>query len=271
MTAIDLEPPRRARLRRRHALSRGSSGGVLRAATRRAAHCPKATPTRPGGSGTILRSRGTPLALVAAGVLAANPHDTQPWLFGVQRERDRDLRRSLAQSRRDGRLLCARCISVSAARSRTWCSPPVPTATTRSSRSCRGRWRRSTERADAGSRRDAASDASARARRRIRSTAPSPIVTPTVTPTIATGRCREDWRDFAAHAGVGDDVGVFLFDDGEPRASLRRRRRRGDRGDHRRQGHDRRQRPLVPRLERARSTPIATGRRWTRQACLPSR
>ena len=26
---------------------------------------------------------GTPLALVAAGVLAANPHDTQPWLFAV--------------------------------------------------------------------------------------------------------------------------------------------------------------------------------------------
>ena len=27
--------------------------------------------------------RGTPLALVAAGVLAANPHNTQPWLFRV--------------------------------------------------------------------------------------------------------------------------------------------------------------------------------------------
>src|SRR5271165_1651982 len=27
--------------------------------------------------------RGTPLALVAAAVLAANPHDTQPWLFRV--------------------------------------------------------------------------------------------------------------------------------------------------------------------------------------------
>ncbi|MGA2492320.1 MAG: hypothetical protein ABSF67_05145 [Roseiarcus sp.] len=27
--------------------------------------------------------RNTPLALVAAGVLAANPHDTQPWLFAV--------------------------------------------------------------------------------------------------------------------------------------------------------------------------------------------
>ena len=26
---------------------------------------------------------GAPLALVAAGVLAANPHDTQPWLFAV--------------------------------------------------------------------------------------------------------------------------------------------------------------------------------------------
>jgi hypothetical protein len=28
--------------------------------------------------------RGSPLALVAAGVLAANPHDTQPWLFHVR-------------------------------------------------------------------------------------------------------------------------------------------------------------------------------------------
>ena len=30
------------------------------------------------------RLRATPLALVAAAVLAANPHDTQPWLFGVR-------------------------------------------------------------------------------------------------------------------------------------------------------------------------------------------
>jgi len=30
---------------------------------------------------------GTPLALVAAGILAANPHDTQPWLFRVTGER----------------------------------------------------------------------------------------------------------------------------------------------------------------------------------------
>jgi hypothetical protein len=28
--------------------------------------------------------RGTPLALVAAGILAANPHDTQPWLFHIE-------------------------------------------------------------------------------------------------------------------------------------------------------------------------------------------
>ena len=30
--------------------------------------------------------RGAPLALVAAGVLAANPHDTQPWLFQIRGE-----------------------------------------------------------------------------------------------------------------------------------------------------------------------------------------
>src|SRR5262249_10547406 len=28
--------------------------------------------------------RGTPLAIVAAGILAANPHNTQPWLFKVR-------------------------------------------------------------------------------------------------------------------------------------------------------------------------------------------
>ncbi len=31
--------------------------------------------------------RGTPLALVAAGILAANPHDSQPWLFHVTPDR----------------------------------------------------------------------------------------------------------------------------------------------------------------------------------------
>jgi nitroreductase len=31
-------------------------------------------------------ARGTPLALVAAGVLAANPHDSQPWLFRVRED-----------------------------------------------------------------------------------------------------------------------------------------------------------------------------------------
>ena len=30
--------------------------------------------------------RGAPLALVAAGILAANPHDTQPWLFQIRGE-----------------------------------------------------------------------------------------------------------------------------------------------------------------------------------------
>ena len=48
-----------------------------------AAPCPKATPTRRGRCGTIPSIRNTPLALVAAGVIAANPHDTQPWLFAV--------------------------------------------------------------------------------------------------------------------------------------------------------------------------------------------
>ena len=32
------------------------------------------------------KARGAPLALVAAGVLAANPHDSQPWLFRVRED-----------------------------------------------------------------------------------------------------------------------------------------------------------------------------------------
>ena len=72
--------------------------------------------------------RGTPLALVAAGVIAANPHDTQPWLFARRRRRDRDLRRHVPQSRRDGRISSASCISGWAARSRTCWTPPAPTA-----------------------------------------------------------------------------------------------------------------------------------------------
>ena len=47
---------------------------------------------------------GTPLALVAAAALAANPHDTQPWLFRIRDSEIEVRRRPDAPSRRDGRL-----------------------------------------------------------------------------------------------------------------------------------------------------------------------
>ena len=63
------------------ALAAGFAGGVLLPPRRSPA---ATTPTRRGGAGTTRRSKNTPLALVAAGALAANPHDTQPWLFHVR-------------------------------------------------------------------------------------------------------------------------------------------------------------------------------------------
>ena len=49
--------------------------------------CRPTRPMRPGSSWDDPALRGTPLALVAAGVLAANPHDSQPWLFHVTPDR----------------------------------------------------------------------------------------------------------------------------------------------------------------------------------------
>jgi hypothetical protein len=62
--------------------------------------------------------RGTPLALVAAGILAANPHDTQPWLFHIGTASSTS---SLTSRATSGRwiLIFAKCTSAWGARSRT--------------------------------------------------------------------------------------------------------------------------------------------------------
>ena len=59
-----------------------SSGGALRAASP-VEHLPEGDAYSPWQLWNAPSLRGTPLALVAAGVLAANPHNTQPWLFRV--------------------------------------------------------------------------------------------------------------------------------------------------------------------------------------------
>ena len=59
------------------------SGGKLRAADAAGRPLPEGDAYAPWRLYNDPSIRGTPLALVAAGVLAANPHDTQPWLFGV--------------------------------------------------------------------------------------------------------------------------------------------------------------------------------------------
>ncbi|MDR3513279.1 MAG: hypothetical protein P4L73_16705 [Caulobacteraceae bacterium] len=58
-----------------------ASGGLITAACSVARPGPAYAPWALWNDPAV---RGSPLALVAAGVLAANPHDTQPWLFHVQ-------------------------------------------------------------------------------------------------------------------------------------------------------------------------------------------
>jgi len=59
------------------------AGGKLRAADAAGHPLPEGDAYAPWTLWNDLSIRGTPLALVAAGVIAANPHDAQPWLFAV--------------------------------------------------------------------------------------------------------------------------------------------------------------------------------------------
>jgi hypothetical protein len=59
------------------------AGGKLRAADSAGRPLPEGDAYAPWTLWNDPSIRNTPLALVAAGVIAANPHDTQPWLFAI--------------------------------------------------------------------------------------------------------------------------------------------------------------------------------------------
>src|SRR5271166_4722251 len=65
------------------ALTIAFAGGRLRTANAEGQILPEGDAYAPWGLWSDPSLRGTSLALVAAAVLAANPHDTQPWLFRV--------------------------------------------------------------------------------------------------------------------------------------------------------------------------------------------
>ncbi len=81
---LNIEPSRRALLTSAGgAIAVLSIGGTLYAAEVRTPALPSGDAYQPWKSWDDASLEGTPFALVSAAVLAANPHDTQPWLFRV--------------------------------------------------------------------------------------------------------------------------------------------------------------------------------------------
>ena len=74
---------RRQTLRLGGALTLVFAGGRLQTANAEGQILPEGDAYAPWGLWNDPSLRGAPLALVAAAVLAANPHDTQPWLFRI--------------------------------------------------------------------------------------------------------------------------------------------------------------------------------------------
>ena len=232
-------------------------GGKLRAADAAGRPLPEGDAYAPWTLWNDPSIRNTPLALVAAGVIAANPHDTQPWLFAVSDDAIEiyaDTSRNLGAMDAYFRELhlglgCAIENMLTAAGANGYAAQ-LETAP--------GSLIDLTERNGPV--------LAARLRLRgsprpppTRATPPSRFATPTATPTIRRGRRRRlaRLRARARRRRRGQGVAVRSRLAAAPR--LRRRRRRGDGGDHRRQADDRRQRPLVPRL-------VARDRRPSRRA-----
>jgi hypothetical protein len=189
------------------------AGGVVRAAG--AGDLPYGDAYSPWQLWNAPQLRGTPLALVAAGILAANPHDTQPWLFHVRDDAIEifaDLSRNLGAMDPFVRemhlgLGCAIQNMLLAA------GPNGYDAELESETgSLLG----------IGERRTPVRAATIRLTRRAPS---APCSLCRVIPERHTNRYAYDhnrplpaeWREFALHADVSDDVRVFLFDDGATR------------------------------------------------------
>jgi len=162
--------------------------------------------------------RGTPAALVAAGVLAANPHDTQPWIFHVRDDAIEiyaDLSRNLGAMDAYVRemhlgLGCAIQNMLLAAGPNGYAAE----LDTVSGSLLDLRERRAPVRAATihlTKRAPAAPDSLYRA------------IPERHTNRYAYDRDRalpRDWLDFAAHADVSDDVRIFLFEDDSKRETF---------------------------------------------------
>jgi len=192
-----------------------AAGGMLRAVDAAGQPLPEGDAYAPWRLWNDPSIGGTPLALVAAGVLAANPHDTQPWLFGVSAnaiEIFADLSRNLGAMDTYVRemhlgLGCAienmrLAAGPNGYSAEIEATPGLLTAL--------------------AERRMPVHAATVRLIERGR-TAPDSLyraIPDRHTNRYAYDRDRalpEDWRHFASHADVGADVRVFLFEDGEPR------------------------------------------------------
>jgi len=159
--------------------------------------------------------RGTPLALVAAGVLAASPHDTQPWIFQVHNDSIAiypDLSRNLGAM--DALVREMHLGLGCAVQNMLLAAPPngydaeliVAPGSLLSLRERRAPVLAAT----------------------LRLTGRAPLAPDSLYRAIParhtnryaydrTKRLPVEWRDFAAHAGVGDEVRVFPFEDGAAR------------------------------------------------------
>lgn len=192
-----------------------SMGGMLRAADPLGRPLPEGDAYAPWRLWNDPSIAGTPLALVAAGVLAANPHDTQPWLFGVSAngiEIFADLSRNLGAMDAYVREMHLG-LGCAIENMRLAAGPngyAVEVEATPGSLT-------------ALDEREAPVHAATLRLTRRERTAPDSLyraIPDRHTNRYAYDRDRalpEDWRRFASHADVGDDVRVFLFEDGEPR------------------------------------------------------
>jgi hypothetical protein len=164
--------------------------------------------------------KGTPLALVAAGVLAANPHDTQPWLFRISEgaiEIFADLSRNLGAM--DSYVREMHLGLGCAIQNMLLMAGPNGYAATLD--------------AEPGSltalaARDGMLKAATLRLARQAPTAPDAVAR--AIPDRHTNRypydrkraVPQEWRDFAARADVGGDVRVFLLEDGAERGEFDR-------------------------------------------------